>query len=589
VRITRTVTTPTHVDAPAAPLPDTERWARRVLLGATALFIGLRLLVVRAADLPTITPDEPGTWAVARWVSGVEGDLLMQHMPRYPLVPGAVLAPTWWLPVDAATRYRLALVLLGALTVCAAVAVRAALRRLGADPMAASLGFAVVLLSASTNFAGAFTWAEPVALAWVALMVLATTVLAVEPVLRPWQLVAAGVVAGSAPFVHGRLTLVPLIWIGLLLARRRRLGIGLTVAAAAATVLTAVVLATLDRRLSATVWTDPEPAVAGGPASWVTDPGFWSTLVTTSLGQLWYLVVSSAGLAVAGVALLVRTAWKRDGGDRRLAAGSLLALLGSNLAISCVVMAGFLHGTEGRAGIMLSSPRWDHMIYGRYNDAVIVVLSALGVLWCWNAAGRARAVRPFAVAAVAATVAAAVVAAAMASAAMASADLDPSFPPNFAGLSALPVARMDPDLLAWTVAALVVIALMGAAARSGRRGIAIVVATWAVAGAVAGTSDAVRMHRYDLAVDVADRLGDPGVLEVAADAADLPALRMAVFATQYELLSAGWTTRFASSDSPALSGSTDADAVLLRAGVVPSDPDFVRIADYGDVTAWERR
>lgn len=584
MRIARTVTTPSRVDDADAPLQDTERWARRVLLGATALFVGLRLMVVRAADLPTITPDEPGTWAVARWISGADGDLLMQHMPRYPLVPGAALAPTWWLPVDAAGRYRLALVLLGGLTLCAALAVRAALRRLGADPMAAALGFAVVLLAASTNFAGAFTWAEPVVLAWVALMVLATTLLAVEPAVRPSQVVAAGLVAGSAPFVHGRLALVPLVWIALLVVRRRQLGTTLTAAGAAATVLTFVVLSWLDHRLARALWTDPEPAVVGDPTSWITDAGFWGRLVTTSLGQLWYLVVSSAGLAVAGVALLVRTAWHRDGGDRRLAAGSLLVLLGSNLAISCIVMAGFLHRTEGRAGAVLSAPRWDHMIYGRYNDAVVVVLSALGVLWCWTTAGRARAVRPFAVAALAAVAAAAAVARAMSLA-----DLDPSFPPNFAGLSALPVARMDPDLLAWTVAGVVVIALVGAAARSGRRGIAIVVATWSIAGAIAGTSDAVRMHRYDLAVDVADRLGSTGVVEVSTDAADLPALRMAIFATQYELLSTGWTTRFGDRDSAAVAASTDADAVLLRAGVVPSDPDFVRVADYGDVTAWERR
>ncbi|MFN7151078.1 MAG: hypothetical protein ACK4V6_16570 [Microthrixaceae bacterium] len=80
-----------------------------------------------------------------------------------------------------------------------------------------------------------------------------------------------------------------------------------------------------------------------------------------------------------------------------------------------------------------------------------------------------------------------------------------------------------------------------------------------------------------------------GELEVASDVADLPTLRRSIFATQYELLSNGWTTRFAESDSPRLAASSEADALFLRAGVVPDDPDFVPAARYRDVTAWERR
>jgi hypothetical protein len=420
-----------------------------------------------------------------------------------------------------------------------------------------------------------------------ALLVHAATSVALGPSPRTAHLVASSVVAGAAPFVHGRLGLVPLIWLGVVLTWRRRLRPTTVAAAAAVTILTVVALSSLDSVVGGRLWTDAEPALAGGPGAWFSRSSFWSTLIVTTVGQLWYVVVSSVGLAVAGVVLLARMVVRPSRPGERAAGVSVLVLVGSNIAVSCVVMAGFLHTTGGQAGVTLSTPRWDHMIYGRYNDAAIVVLSAVGVLWCWRLVDRGRAVQLFGGAALASVLGAVVV-----GARMASLELDGSFPPNFAGLSALPVARTDPDLLAWTVAGVLVMALLGAAVRTGRRAVVVVVATWLVAGAVAGTTEAVRLHSYELAVDVAELLRptEGATIEIASDAADHPALRMSVFATQYELLSNGWTTRFSRRDSISLAGATDdVDAVLLRTEVVPDDPEFVAVAAYDGVTAWERR
>ncbi len=37
---------------------------------SVVVFLFLRSLVIFSAELPAIVPDEPGSWAVARWLSG---------------------------------------------------------------------------------------------------------------------------------------------------------------------------------------------------------------------------------------------------------------------------------------------------------------------------------------------------------------------------------------------------------------------------------------------------------------------------------------------------------------------------------------
>jgi hypothetical protein len=139
---------------------------RRITLWALAVYVATRCVVIAVARLPEITPDEPGSWAVGRWLSGAAGVISMGDMPRYPLVPGAALAPLWWLPVGPELRYQLGLALLTAATVLAAFTVRSAIRMLGADEVLAAVAFALVLLLPASTFSGAFTWSEPMVLLW---------------------------------------------------------------------------------------------------------------------------------------------------------------------------------------------------------------------------------------------------------------------------------------------------------------------------------------------------------------------------------------------------------------------------------------
>ena len=56
---------------------------------ALAVFVALRALTIAVADLPTIMPDEYGSWAIATRLALGDGLVSMQDMPSYPLVPGA--------------------------------------------------------------------------------------------------------------------------------------------------------------------------------------------------------------------------------------------------------------------------------------------------------------------------------------------------------------------------------------------------------------------------------------------------------------------------------------------------------------------
>ena len=126
--------------------------ARRIAWAALALFALLRSIVIAAADLPTITPDEYGSWAMARYLAGHDSLLLMQDAPRYSLVSGLVLTPITWLPGGPVVAYRLSLVVLSCCTVGAAFLLRAAVRRLvPGTPLLAGAAFALVLLWPATS------------------------------------------------------------------------------------------------------------------------------------------------------------------------------------------------------------------------------------------------------------------------------------------------------------------------------------------------------------------------------------------------------------------------------------------------------
>jgi hypothetical protein len=427
--------------------------------------------------------------------------------------------------------------------------------------------------------------------------------------------------AGAAPFVHGRLSAVPVIWCCFVAwsarherrAHRtraaqhertaqhepaaRQLGSARgpgTRSAVAAVGVTAVVMVlgwALQRSVTAALWIDPEPALKGDPWTWVTDPGAWSTMLRTLLGQLWYAVAASAGLAVAGVAALVGELRRTDDTARRAAAAAFAAMLAANLASSAFTIGGFLHESGYRADGQLMPPRFDHLVYGRYNDAAIVLLSCLGLAWCWERAGR-RALSQVLVASAAVLVAGVVSAQLLVEA---HPELLRAFPtPNVAGLSGLVLARGTPSVASFTAVALLTVAVVLLAALRDRRSFAVVVAAWLVLGALAGTADAVRLQSAPTPVGVATVPGpaDAGrtSLTFARDAWRSPGVVGNWLPGLYGSAADGWSVRGARSDSSTLAAAppTDAGALVLVEGARPGPGWTERGSDRG-VVLWERR
>lgn len=566
-----------------------QRWSQRIVVGSLVVFAVTRAMVLRASDLPAITPDEPGTWAIAKWLSGTAGSIEMLDMPRYPLVSGATLAPLWWLPVDAEVRYRLGLLLGSVIAVLAAIVLRRAVVVLTEDRVLGAVGFATALLAWSTAYTGAFTMAEPtVLLCWSVLMLGAVTLWRAGP-LR--VVVGTSVAAALAPAVHGRLYAVPLVWCAALAAKawsergdrtRRRALVGsaaLTLAGAAMAVLA-------QRAAGAAVWSRAEPALKGSPTGWLTDAEYWVTLAVSAVGQLWYALVATAGLALVGAALLVRMVLRPRAGWERGVGLTLGALLGSNLAISAVVMAGFLHETGYRAEGSLTAPRWDHLVYGRYNDVAIVVLFVLGAV----GAARLRH-RRLALGLGLASVGLLLAGTAVVQHRLDQVEVLHHFPtPNVAALSMVLPARGTTVLWGFAACAVVLVAAMTLATWLGRSALLLAVGSLLVLSTAAGSHDAATMHSYRLAIDLANQLGEPsadGVVAVAADANEAPFVRKAIYPAQYELVSAGWQTEFRDEASSSLAGVDDAEVLLLVDGVSPGER-WQRIDRFDDVVAWRR-
>jgi hypothetical protein len=230
------------------------------------------------------------------------------------------------------------------------------------------------------------------------------------------------------------------------------------------------------------IWETPAATnTAGGVLDRLTAPG---SIAVSGIGQLWYQLVVSAGLAGIGAIALVRSASRRSADDRpgepsAVDARVLLVAIAPLIVLSVVFM----------------SDRWrpDQIIYGRYNDpaTAIVVLVGLATI---VGAGRRRLL-----------VDGAVVLGALAGSAVAlwvaDGDVLGADPPLRAMvLGVLPFSGRDPvDVLAVTLAAGAVVLLVLAAGLTPRRARGVVLGV--VVGALLVTGYVRTRPTVDLALN----------------------------------------------------------------------------------------
>lgn len=361
-----------------------------VAFGALVV-VAVRVWAGRRARAIEIVADEPGYLAMARGLAGVGVEWNLGVGATYSPAYSFLLAPIYRVTEDPETIYRAAIgvnALLGAVTF---VLLWAFARRLtplsprGAVVAAAALSVAPAV-SGHVNWA----WGENLAVPAYLAFALACVVLAERP--TPGRALAAAALGPFAYLTHGRFLpcLVVLVGVLVVLMARRRLPV--VGGAAALAVLTAGVL--LARVISHAM-ADPhfEPNGAVDQTTYNLERATRVTKVLVEVvGQSWYLIATTAGLAGLGVLVLARSAMGRravagdgTGGetvsadDGPIDEGTWPGVLRSDavvlLFLSAVAVATSM-------AFMADRSRPDQLIYGRYNDAVIgpVVLAGLGWL-----------------------------------------------------------------------------------------------------------------------------------------------------------------------------------------------------------------
>lgn len=366
-----------------------------LLLAATLLALGLRLVVGLQMTGPLVVPDEIGYLTQARWLVGGEGipmiDRPYYHI-GYPLllVPAAALAGD-----DPALFWRLLTVTNSVLGASMVPLLATLLRRLfGVRPVYAVAAAFVASCYPSYIVTAGQGWAEIVIAPGFLLWVLLVHQLMSRPGLL--VAVAAGAATAAVYSLHARtglpvLAVTPLLLAWAVRARQLRLLPALA-AVATATVLTAGVVALQNRALQA-LWVEPLSMSSGALGVLLR----WEALPVVAAqlaGNLWTVAVGTVGLVAIGLAAQVglldegtregllgraalatappggrkrRPVQMRAGAARITGVGALLGIAGT-----WVLAAAFFAG--------VGAARADQYLYGRYLETVTALPLAVGVV-----------------------------------------------------------------------------------------------------------------------------------------------------------------------------------------------------------------
>lgn len=363
-----------HPPAVRARPASRHRWLSWLLAGGWIAQVAIRLWLFRYHAGPVANPDETGYLIAARWLAGgpgadFSGSTLYQG--GYALL----LVPVYWVTSDPAVVYRL-VVAVGSMAAAGAFPLAyLLLRRLEMGRRAAlAVAFAAGLAPALLLFSG-LALVDAILPTLVLGWLLAVHDLAGKG--SAWAGAAGAGLSAFAMAVHLRgmviLAVFVLLVAVLLVAKRlpRRAGL------AALAVAGAVALAgmSLNGALSAELYPGGPRDLAGLLISRLTSLDGQAWAVSGAIGQLWYLIAGTWGLAGVGLASAAVAVARRSTphGHRIVAATLLLTTLGIAYASSAALP------DEHRVG---------NYVYGRYLACVAVAWILAGVI----ALARARRV-----------------------------------------------------------------------------------------------------------------------------------------------------------------------------------------------------
>ncbi|CAN5511551.1 hypothetical protein BH10ACT1_BH10ACT1_28240 [soil metagenome] len=365
---------------PTAPVPaEPGRRSPAALAGAVAVVVAVRLWATRRATFPVIVADEFVYLSMARLLAGGHGWNL-GRAATYGPVYSMLLAPWSALGFAPEVQYRAAIFTNVLIAAASFLVLEALVRRLTwlEGGWSAAVALAGTLTPSLVILAG-YAWSDPLAVFAFLVLAYAAVLLVEGPSTRSAAGAAAAAVFAYA--VHGRFApaaLVVLVTLGVLTWRRSlarapalAAGAGLVVGVLAASVASGAIYGQLY-----------EP---GGQVRQTTGElgralRLWPLLLSAS-GQLWYLLITTAGIAGFGLFALGRACLPTSSADRAggtdgplTGAGTLRGGPGAWVVAALVVV-----GVACSAGFMADRTRPDQLVYGRYNDAVVGLLIALGV------------------------------------------------------------------------------------------------------------------------------------------------------------------------------------------------------------------
>ncbi|MGI5328776.1 hypothetical protein [Actinomadura nitritigenes] len=335
-----------------------------LLIGGCVVQVGIRLLFAVHQKTPILIPDETGYLLAARLMAGgAAGDL--SGWPLYQAGYPLLISPAFWLSDDPATVYGLVTVINSLFGASLLVLAYVALRRLDLSRAQAYVIATVTALLPSVIYYGQFAMADAVlpvvVLGW---LLLVHTWIASG---RWGYGAAASALAAYCYCVHSRGSIIVVVHAGLLTVALWRRWAGKRDIAAAVGVLVAGAAAgwTLNGWVQSKIYPGGVKPLGDFLVARLTSLDGLAWTLSLAAGKVWFLIVSTCGVAGAGLvvvgALAVRRATPRP--TRATSWVVLAALTGIAIASSAAVP------DEGTVA---------NFVYGRYLGCLTPVLFMAG-------------------------------------------------------------------------------------------------------------------------------------------------------------------------------------------------------------------
>ena len=349
-----------------------ERFLHRLVAGLGIACVAVLVWATFASRGASVRPDELG-FLLNGWVLTGHHEILLGddfrsfYTAGYGLITGA--AAVAGRGIDA--QYRLSLLAnIGLVVATAATLARLAFRHLLVSRRTARTLAVIVATTPAVAANSLFAWSETLN----RFLFVAVAVVAYEHVARPRMssTVGLGIASSFMVIAHGRFTLLPalavvfIVIVGAFGPRGRN-----AIVVMVAGVATAVVSYFVFTRINVWLRRELYPAATGKEGRMIdkfTNLSNLPSIGRSATGQLWYVLATSFGLAGVGLAVNVRSLVT---GLRRPRNLQWLAPTFIFLAAGSVALASTLQ--------VLRVIRPDHLVYGRYLEAVSPLFVMLGM------------------------------------------------------------------------------------------------------------------------------------------------------------------------------------------------------------------